>query len=57
MPTATIAEVIDILTYINYRHNRRLDATMPSDWKLIYGADVVDEMERKYQEEVASEER
>ena len=55
MPQATVAQLIDKLTYINYKHNRRLDATMPSDWKLIYGAEMVDEMERKYQEEVANE--
>ena len=55
MPTATFAELIDILTYINYCHNRRHNATMPSDWKLIYGADMVNEMERKYQEEASDE--
>ena len=49
-----IAEVIDILTYANYRHNRKLNATMPEDWKLIYGDKMVDEMERKYQGEVGN---
>ena len=55
--TTTVREVIDRLTYINYRHNRRLDATMPSDWKFIYGAEMVDRMEREYQEEVEDDPR
>jgi len=48
---APIAEVIDILTYHNYRHNRLMDATLPADWYLIYGKEMVDTMEKRYQKE------
>ncbi len=49
---ATIAEVIDKLTYINYKHNRKNDATMPTDWYPIYGRAMVFAMEKQYQEEL-----
>lgn len=54
MPTATIAQVIDILKYANYRSERRNDATLPSDWCLIWPKEEVEQMERKYQEEVGN---
>ena len=54
MPTATVAEAIDILKYHNYQWSRKHEGTMPSDWYLIWGKVEVDGMERRYQEEVVN---
>lgn len=52
--TAPIAEAIDILKFHNYCSERRNDATLPSDWYLIWPREEVDRMEKQYQEEVGS---
>ena len=50
MGTMTPAEVIDHLTYCNYRHNRRLRPDIePERWALIYPNAAA--MEARYQAE------
>lgn len=50
MPRQTVAEAIDFLTQRCYEHNREKDRTMPADWYPEFGKDMVDEMERRYQD-------
>ena len=50
MPRVTVAEAIDFLTRRCYEYNREKDRTMPADWYPELGEDVVDEMERRYQD-------
>lgn len=45
--------LIDHLTYASYRHNRNISpGTTPEQWKVIFNN--VDEMEKKYQQELNS---
>lgn len=44
--------LIDYLTYCNYRYNRDISPHItPEQWKTVFPSDVVDAMEKKYQEE------
>jgi len=48
---ATFGEVVDILTYANYKHNRQLDPSISAErWEKVYGPSVY-AMEKKLQEE------
>ena len=51
--TATVAEVIDKLTYINYKHNR-WRGVISKDFCLIWSEMMVARMEKQYQEEFAN---
>jgi len=56
--TASPAEIVDVVAYSHYRYNRKHFPAPPKvvkeDWYPMYGEKMVDRMERKYQEEVAS---
>ena len=48
---ATFGELVDILTYANYKHNRQLDPSISAErWEKVYGPSVY-AMEKKFQEE------
>jgi hypothetical protein len=45
-------EVVNDLTYINYKHNREISPHVtPKNWELIYGEHAVKRMERAYTQE------
>lgn len=47
------SEIVDYLTYVNYRHNRQISpAVTVEQWEKIYGPNV-HKMEAKFQEEAA----
>ena len=47
----TLANVIDSLTYVNYRHNRRISPDIsPERWAKIFGPGA-SAMEARYQQE------
>jgi len=55
--TASPAEIVDVMAYSHYRYNRKHFPASPEivreDWYPIYGIEMVDRMEKQYQEEVA----
>jgi len=55
MPTASVAEAIDILKYHNYYWSRKYEGTLPSDWYIVWPKEEVDRMEKMYQEEGTSD--
>jgi len=57
--TASPAEIVDVVAYSHYRYNRKHFPASPEvvkeDWYPMYGEKMVNRMERKYQQEVTSE--